>query len=318
MKIRQNNYIVLSILLILALLSTTVYLAMNTHGNINFAFYIRVPKVLAFLVVATCISFATISFQTMTENHLLTPSIIGIDSLYVLFQTVTVFFFSYRSILNSNQVINFIVSTLLVVLASSCLFYLFFKKYPGRILIMVLFGNILGILTNSLNQFLQVIMDPNEFTLTMSRTITSFNQVNTDLIWLTVVIAFPCIIYLFLKSRELDVIHLGREYAKSLGINVDKQYFKFFIVTIILTAASTSLVGPVSFLGFLGVNVAYRLFSTYRHSILFIGSSLITFLFIIVGQTVAEHIFQTQVTLGVIIDFTGGLYFMFLLIKERK
>jgi iron complex transport system permease protein len=318
MKIKNNNYFKLSVLLILGICSTLAYLFINTRGNVNFALYIRTPKVIAFFWVAVCISFATIPFQTMTENHLLTPSIIGIDSLYIFFQTVTVFFFSHQSILNSNQVINFIVSTILVVTASIGLFYLFFKKYPGRILLMLLFGIVLGTLANSLNQFLQVIMDPNEFTITLSRTITSFNQVNTHLIWLTVILSFPCIVYLLLQNKVLDVVHLGRDYAKSLGIHVDRQYFKFFIVISVLTASATSLVGPISFLGFLGANVAYRLFTTYKHIILFIGSTLITFLFIIVGQTIVEHVFQTQTTLGVIIDFIGGLYFIFLLIKERS
>lgn len=318
MKIRKNNYVTLLILLILGVLGAIAYLFINTRGRLDFALYIRIPKLMAFFVVAVCISFATIPFQTMTENHLLTPNIIGIDSFYLLFQTSTVFFFSNQSILNSNQVTNFIFSTVLMVTASLGLFYLFFKKYPGRIFLLLLFGVVLGTLTNSLNQFLQVIMDPNEFTLTMSRTITSFNQINTHLIWLTVFITLPCIIYLFYMSKVLDVIHLGRDYATSLGINVDKQFLKFFIVISILTASSTSLVGPVSFLGFLGANVAYRLFFTYRHNFLFIGSSLITFLFIVVGQTIVEHIFQTQTTLGVIIDFIGGLYFIFLLIKERN
>lgn len=318
MKIKNNNYVTLSVLFILGICSILVYLFINTRGNVNFALYIRTPKVIAFFWVAVCISFATIPFQTMTENHFLTPSIIGIDSLYIFFQTVTIFFFSHQSILNSNQVINFIVSTILVVTASLALFYLFFKKYPGRILLMLLFGIVLGTLANSLNQFLQVIMDPNEFTITLSRTITSFNQMNTHLILLTVILSFPCIVYLLLQNKVLDVIHLGRDYAKSLGIHVDRQYFKMFIVISVLTASATSLVGPISFLGFLGANVAYRLFTTYKHFILFIGSTLITFLFIIVGQTIVEHIFQTQTTLGVIIDFIGGLYFIFLLIRERS
>ena len=85
----------------------------------------------------------------------------------------------------------------------------------------------------------------------------------------------------------------------------------------ILTATTTSLVGPVSFLGFLGANISYRLFYTYKHRILFVGSSLVTFLILISGQTIVEHVFLTQTTLGVVIDFIGGLYFILLLMKER-
>lgn len=314
---KKKNRLLLSSLVFLSILSGFLYLIIDYRGNWEFALYLRIPKLIAFFVVAICISFATISFQTITENHLLSPNIIGIDSLYTFFQTMTVFYFNKQSLLNTHSIVNFIISTGLVLVASLGLYYLFFKKFPNRIYLMLLFGVTLGTLVNSLNQFLQVIIDPNEYTVVMSKTITSFNQVNSHLISLTCLIAFPCILYLLKKSNVLDVIHLGRDYAKSLGVEINQEYFRFFIVISLLTAVSTSLVGPVSFLGFLGANVSYRLFSTYRHLVLFTGSSLVTFLFIISGQTIVEHIFQTQTTLGVIIDFIGGLYFVFLLLKER-
>src|SRR5690625_376670 len=139
MKMKNNNYVTLSVLLILGICSTLAYLFINTRGNVNFALYIRIPKVIAFFWVAVCISFATIPFQTMTENLLLTPSIIGIDSLYIFFQTVTVFFFSHQFILKLNLMINFIIFTILVITASVALFYLCFDMYPVFILLMLLF-----------------------------------------------------------------------------------------------------------------------------------------------------------------------------------
>lgn len=314
---KKKNSLYLGLLILLSIISGALYLFVNIRGNWEFALYLRLPKLMAFFIVAICISFATIPFQTMTENHLLSPNIIGIDSLYTFFQTASVFYFSSHSIINTNSIVNFIVSTVLVLGASIGLFYLFFKKFPNQIYLMLLFGLTLGTLVNSLNQFLQIVIDPNEYTVVLSRTLTSFNQINVHLIGLTFFVATPCILYLFAKSKVLDVIHLGRDYARSLGIEVDQEYLKFFVMISILTAISTSLVGPVSFLGFLGANVSYRLFSTYKHRVLFVGSSLITFLFIVSGQTIVEHIFQTQTTLGVVIDFIGGLYFVFLLMKER-
>lgn len=318
MKIKKKDYYLLLLLLISVIVIAIVYLFINTRGNLDFALSLRGPKVLIFIIVGLCTGFATIPFQTMTENRLLTPSIIGIDSLYVFFQTAVIFFVGAQSLLNVNQLLNFTLSTILVTIVSLGLYYLFFKKFPGRLLLMLMFGMILGTLTNSLNTFLQVIMDPNEFTLTLSRTMTSFNQVNQELIWITVILALPCITYLFVKGKELDVIHLGRDYASSLGIDVNRQYLIYFIHLTVLTALATSLVGPVSFLGFLGANVTYRLFSTYQHRVLLVGSSLVTILFILIGQILVEHLFKNQTTIGVIIDFIGGIYFLFLLLKERS
>ncbi|WP_425541679.1 iron chelate uptake ABC transporter family permease subunit [Alkalibacterium iburiense] len=85
-----------------------------------------------------------------------------------------------------------------------------------------------------------------------------------------------------------------------------------------LIAVSTALIGPVSFLGFIGSNLAYRTLNDYRHSVLFIGGSLISHLFIIIGQVLVEHVFRLQTTLGVIIQFVGGIYFLVILLKERN
>lgn len=314
---KKKNSLRIGLLILLSFLSGLFYLFFNIRGSWEFALYLRIPKLIAFFIVSVCISFATIPFQTMTENHLLSPSIIGIDSLYTFFQTLTVFYFGSQSILNTNVAINFILSTVLVLGASLGLFYLFFKKIPNQIYLMLLFGVTLRTLVSSLNQFLQVIIDPNEYTIVLSKTLTSFNQINVFLIGLTILVAIPCVLYLSLNSKVLDVIHLGRDYASNLGIEVDQQYLKFFMIISILTATTTSLVGPVSFLGFLGANISYRLFYTYKHRILFVGSSLVTFLILISGQTIVEHVFLTQTTLGVVIDFIGGLYFILLLMKER-
>lgn len=78
-------------LLLLVLLVIMSYLTINTYGNWQFAWALRSKKIVAFLLVALATSSATISFQTITQNQFLTPSVLGLDSLYVLVQTVLFF-----------------------------------------------------------------------------------------------------------------------------------------------------------------------------------------------------------------------------------
>lgn len=197
------------------------------------------------------------------------------------------------------------------------LFWLFFKKYPGKIYLMLMTGLILGTFFSSFTNFLQVLIDPNDFESLFARTIASFNRVDVTLVTISLVITIPILFYLFKQSATLDILHLGRAYALSLGIQVDQYFLKLFILVSVLTAVSTALVGPVSFLGFIGANISYRLFKTYRHSILFLGGSLISVFFILSGQMLVEHVFKLQTTLGVIIQFAGGIYFLIILLKER-
>lgn len=67
------------------------YLTYNTYGNWSFALALRGKKLLAFIFVGIAAAFSTISFQTVTQNHFLTPNILGMDSLYVSVQTVLFF-----------------------------------------------------------------------------------------------------------------------------------------------------------------------------------------------------------------------------------
>ncbi|MCC5895086.1 MAG: iron chelate uptake ABC transporter family permease subunit [Alkalibacterium sp.] len=314
---RTKNNLIFVMLMSSIILFVYLYLTVNTRGHFAFAFRLRSQRIIPFFLVGFSSTVATIVFQTMTQNVILTPNIIGLDSLYILLQTVVFFFFGLNHILVTNHHVNFIVSLLLMIGGSMGLFWLFFKKYPGKIYLMLMTGLILGTFFSSFTNFLQVLIDPNDFESLFARTIASFNRVDVTLVTISLVITIPILFYLFKQSATLDILHLGRAYALSLGIQVDQYFLKLFILVSVLTAVSTALVGPVSFLGFIGANISYRLFKTYRHSILFLGGSLISVFFILSGQMLVEHVFKLQTTLGVIIQFAGGIYFLIILLKER-
>jgi iron complex transport system permease protein len=118
-------------------------------------------------------------------------------------------------------------------------------------------------------------------------------------------------------SSQLDVLHLGNSVAISLGIQLYRLQMISLILISLLVAISTALVGPVTFLGFIIANIAYTYFNTYRHRALLLVSSLIAVLFLVLGQFLVEHVFLLKTTLSVVIEFTGGLYFLFILLKRK-
>lgn len=290
----------------------------NTRGNLTFAFSLRSRRIIPFLMVGMTTTMATIVFQTMTQNNILTPNIIGLDALYILLQTCLVFFFGLNHSLVTNPYLNYFVSLALMIVSSIGLYWLFFKRFPGRIYLMLITGLIMGTFFSNFTTFLQVMIDPNEFESIFAQTIASFNTVNSALVIFSLLISLPILVFLFFQSSVLDVLHLGKKHSMGLGIDGDRYYLLLFILISVLTAVSTALVGPVSFLGFIGANLSYRLFKTYKHHVLFLGGSLISILFILVGQIFVEHIFRLQTTLGVVVQFIGGIYFLFILLKERN
>ncbi|MFP3719090.1 iron chelate uptake ABC transporter family permease subunit [Niallia circulans] len=309
----------LIILAIVAVLLISIFMLIKVSGN-NWEYVIprRAIKIIAILLTGGCIAFTSMVFQTITNNRILTPSILGLDSLYLFIQTVVVFVFgsSTMTVMNSN--INFLLSVVLMVFFSSILYKLFFRRDNQNILLLLLIGIVLGSFFSSLSSFMQVLIDPNEFLIIQDKMFASFNNVNTNILIISIIIVAIVSIYVTRYSKFFDVMSLGRDQAINLGIDYEKVVRSMLIVVSILVSVSTALVGPITFLGLLVVNLAREFLKTYKHRTLITGSILLSIISLVGGLLIVERVFTFTTTISVIINFVGGVYFIYLLLKERK
>lgn len=278
----------------------------------------RTEKIFAMVIAGTAIAFSTVIFQTVTHNRILTPSIIGLDWLFLLVQTLLVFFLGGRNFAMISNEWMFLISILTLVSFSVILFKVMLGKESRSVYFLLLMGIILGSLFNSLSTFMQVLIDPNEFLLIQDKMFASFNNVQVKLLWWALSILILTIITFSPFIRYLDVLSLGRDQSLNLGVSYKKIVNLTLIAVAILTALSTALVGPITFLGLLVVNITYEVFKTYKHSVLIIGSILISIMTLALGQLLVERFFTFSTTLSVIINFIGGIYFIYLLLRESK
>lgn len=194
---RPKKLLLLLSLFILAVLLCGLYLTYNTYGNFQFAWMLRGKKIAAFLLVALATGMATVSFQTMTQNQFLTPNILGLDSLYVLIQTLLFFSVGGVNMLVQKQTATFLISILLMALVSLLLAKLLLKRQQNDLFILLMLGMILGTLFSSTSNFLQVMMDPNEYDLLQGRLFASFSNINTvHLNWAAGIICWDHLFYL--------------------------------------------------------------------------------------------------------------------------
>ena len=264
------------------------------------------------------IGFSSLIFQTVTNNRILTPSILGIDSLYVLLQTSVVFLLGSSSVIMSDGNINFIITIASMLLFSSLMYKFIFKKGSKNIFTLLLVGVVCGTLFESLTTFMQVLIDPVEFQMVQDKMQASFNNINTDLLFISSIVIIICIGYVYDYLKILDVMALGRDEAINLGVDYDKIVKKMLIVVVLLTSVATALVGPITFLGLLVVNIARQLISSYKHSVLGVATILISVVALIGGQLLVEQLMNFGVSVSVIINFVGGIYFIYLVMKERN
>ncbi|HIX42553.1 iron ABC transporter permease [Kurthia sp. 3B1D] len=317
-SVKKTNTIKILCLAVLAIISIAGFLFYNIQGSFSYAFPMRVYRVAAMVITAVAIAYATVMFQTVTRNRILTPSMIGVDSMYEVVQTVIYFFLGSASIFVVDRYLNFGTAILAMVLFALLLYRFLFRadKYP--IFLLLLAGMIIGTLLGSLVSFLQVMIDPVEYLSLQNKLFASFTNVKSELVVISAVILIACFIYGAFLMRDLDVMNLGRDNAMNLGVSYDKMVLRVLILASILIATSTALVGPITFLGLIVSNLAYQFLVTYKHSILILGASLISIIALVGGQFLVLHVFNLNTTISVIINFVGGIYFIYLLLKQSK
>lgn len=306
------------ILAVMAVVLVAIYLLYDLSGNIGYILPRRIMKIVAIILTGAAIAYSTTIFMTITNNRILTPSIMGLDSLYMLIQTSIIFVFGSQSLVIMSSHFNYFISISFMILFSLILYRFLFKGEKNNIYFLLLIGLILGTFFGSFTSFMQVLIDPNEFMVVRDRMFASVNNVNEDLVYLSLGLIIVVFIYSLRFYKYLDVLSLGKEEAINLGVPYEYVVKRLLIIVAIFISIATALIGPITFLGLLVVNLAYEFLKTYRHFYLIIGSALISIIALVGGQFIVEEIFTFQTTISVIINFVGGVYFIYLLLKENK
>ncbi|MGN4123890.1 iron chelate uptake ABC transporter family permease subunit [Lysinibacillus sphaericus] len=308
----------LLILVGLAIVFVLLYVFYELNGNYHYAFPRRIIKVVAMTLTGIAIAYSTVVFQTITHNRILTPSVMGLDALYMLVQTIIYYFFGSMSVFVINAQYNFLLAVSAMIVFALIFYRVLFKEGKRPIYFLLLVGMIVGTFLGSVSTFFQVLIDPNEFLSLQSKMFASFNNVNSDLVWLAGLVIVITFIFGWRHMSQLDVMSLGRDTAINLGVPYDKLVQRMLILSSVLIAVSTALVGPITFFGLIVANLSYQFFKTYKHSVLIAGSCIMSIVALVGGQWVVERIFNFDTTLSVIINFIGGVYFIYLLLKESR
>lgn len=279
---------------------------------------IRIPKLIAMLVTAAAIGGASIVFQSVINNTIVTPCLLGMNSLYTLIHTAVVFVAGSGSFLVVNGNISFAVDLVLMGVAATVIYSYLFRKTNHNILYVLLIGTVLTSFFGSIQSTLVRVMDPNEYDSLLASLVASFSNINSEIIVFAVLLLTVLIFALRRELALLDVLTLGRDQAVNLGVDYDRAIRRLLLGVALCIAIATAMVGPISFLGLIIANLSRQLLKTYRHSQLIAGSALFGMIVLAGGQMIVEQVFVYAVPVSVFITVGGGIYFLYLLLGKRR
>ena len=320
---KRRYWIVLAGLVLLALTFATGLVVWGNPMDPGTAGFWRIvalrgKNVLVMLIVAFCQAMATVAFQTVTTNRIVTPSILGFESLYVAVQTGAIYLLGATGLVALSGVPQFVGQIVLMVTLAVLLYGWLLSGKHGNLHVLLLIGIIIGAGLGSVSTFMQRLLTPSEFDLLTARMFGSVTSADADYLPIAVPLAAGAGLLLWRRARRLNVMALGKEITTGLGLNHRRELIVVLVLVAVLIATSTALVGPMTFLGFLVATLAYQFADTHDHRYVFPVAVLTGFVVLSGAYFVMKNIFYAQGVVSIIIELVGGLTFLVVILRKGR
>ncbi|SDS78185.1 iron chelate uptake ABC transporter family permease subunit [Microbacterium paraoxydans] len=278
----------------------------------------RATAVVVMALVAVAQAVATVSFQTVTNNRIITPSIMGFESLYRVVQTTTVYLFGVAGLVAIQGVGQFALQVLIMVALAVLLYGWLLSGRYGNLQIMLLVGIVIGGGLGAIATFMQRLLTPSEFDVLAARLFGNVSNADPSYLPLAVPLVIAASALLWLRSRRLNVLALGPDAARSLGLDHRREQFLVLTLVAVLMATSTALVGPMTFLGFLVATLAYQFADTHDHRLIFPVAVLTAFSILAGAYFVMKNVFYAQGMVSILIEIVGGTVFLIVILRKGR
>ena len=320
-KEEKRYWILLITLIALGALASYGLLVYNNPVPIDSPSFIPVVKrrmvaLVAMLVAALCQSLSTVTFQSITNNKIITPSLLGFEALYSTIHTSTMFFWGASAFISFSGTWSFLFQVVVMVLMCLILYgWLLSGKY-GNLQLMLLVGIIMGAGLRAVSSFMRRLLAPSEFDILQARLFGSVNNADAKYFPVAVPIVIVAALLLLAYSGRLNVLSLGKNSSTTVGVNHQYSIIYALILVSVLMSVSTALVGPLTFFGFLVAAMTYQAAPTYDHRYIFPMALAIGFLIITGAYFFMYHIFNAQGVVSVIIEMFGGIAFLIVILRK--
>jgi len=283
------------------------------HGASNVKLIVlewRLPRVLMALLIGAALGVSGAIFQSLLRNPLGSPDILGFNTGAYSGVLVALVLF--------NQGIAAMTGAALVGgIGTAALVYLFAWRNGVETFRLIIVGISVRALLMALNAWLIISASLES---ALSAGLWSAGSLN-GITWAktppVIGVLLLSLLLMALLTRRMRLLEMGDDTASALGVPVERSRLLLMLIGVVLTAASTALVGPISFIALLAPQIARRLGGGEKGALLL--AALCGALLLIAADFAAQHLFLPyQLPVGVITVSLGGLYLIALLVREAR
>lgn len=274
-------------------------------------FKVRLPRVIAAMIVGAALSVAGVAYQGMFKNPLVSPDILG-ASAGAGFGASLAIMLSLS--MTKIQIFAFLFSILAVILVYSVSNIM----RNNQVLGLVLAGMLIGNLFQAFTSFLKFMADPNDklpsITFWLMGGLSSVDYHDIVSVAIPIIIG---IVPLFLLRWKINLLTFGDEEAKAMGVNTKLLRFVVIICATLITAASVSISGMIGWVGLVVPHLS-RMLVGPNYKILLPTSIVMGASYLLLVDNFARLLSSVEIPLGILTSIVGAPFFLFLILHKRK
>ena len=297
---------------IMALVSKLFFINSTLPATVNtIIFDIRLPRILAAMMIGASLSIAGAAFQGLFQNPLVSPDKLGVSA--------GAGFGAALAILFSASVFMIQFSAFFWGLIAVGLTYFLGRAFKGTsMLTLVLCGIAIASFFAALLSLIKYVADPygqlQTIVFWLMGSLAAVN--NQDIIIMGIPIFIGTLILLMVRWR-INVLSMGEEEAQTLGVNTKRLQAIIIICCTIVTASAVSICGIIGWVGLVIPHVA-RMIVGPDHKVLLPASIILGAFFLLLIDNVARTFTTTEIPLGILTAIIGAPFFLYLLMKSKE
>lgn len=273
---------------------------------------IRLPRILMACLVGCCLSCAGASYQGVFQNPMASPDILGASNGAAFGAALAILFGL------NNRMIT--IAAFVSSIATVAIVFLVAKYAPGqKTMNLILAGIMIGSLFSAGTSYIKLVADPSnqlpQITYWLMGSLSGVKLKDFNLVVIGAMV-IGCAA-LFAIRWKINLLTLGDEEARSLGINTNRLRLIVIIASTLVTAASISVSGVIGWVGLVIPHIARKLVgSNYRY---LIPASMISgAVFLLIVDNFSRNLLATEIPLGILTAFVGAPFFVYLILKRAK
>jgi len=275
-------------------------------------FEVRLPRVLAAVLGGAALAGAGAAYQTLFRNPLVSPDILGVSTGAGLGAVLGIFL--------SLPVLGIQLTAFALGLATVALVYAVASVVHGRdpILVLVLAGVVVGSLAGAAISLLKILADPyDQLPAIVFWLLGSFSAIRRSELWTTLPMILVGLLPLLLLRWRINVLSLGDEEAKALGVEAGRLRFAVIAAATLMTASVVAISGVIGWVGLVIPHIARMLvgpsFDRLLPTAMLLGGS-----YLLLVDTLARTMARIEVPIGILTAILGAPFFLWLLMRGRE